>query len=566
VTNQLLNDRYQIISTLGSGGFGETFLAEDIQMPSRRRCVVKRLRPTQNDPALTKLIQERFQREAAILETLSGGSKQIPQLYAYFYLASDGQFYIVQEWVDGDTLSALVAKNGRLDETAVRKILTDILPVFSYIHSRSIVHRDIKPDNIILRHSDRLPVLIDFGAVREAMGTVFNSQGQPTQSIVIGTPGYMPSEQSIGRPVYSSDLYSLGLTAIYLLTGQQPTDLPSDPSSAEILWRSQAPQVSSSFAQILDRAISYHHRDRYATAADFLGALTGAAATAPSHPVNIPSSNSNVATYAVAPANAAPASAPTRSTSDTKKLIIGGAIAATILGGTMGTALWMNNAKVSNNSSNSASSPSAAAVPAAPLSTATPISPSPEASPSGQPSATDNRTPISSTPAAPRPNSSKPSTANPSNPAPQASATKAAASPPATLTPPSAQYDTPSNASNTPSAANNNVDPTNTIEAYYNDINNRDYKTAWSKLPQDLQADRQVHPAGYSSFESWWNSVEAIEIRNVQLLNRTAQSSEVIAKTNYRMKNGQVRPYRLHYWLGWNEATQKWEITKIRSK
>jgi serine/threonine protein kinase, bacterial len=274
-----------------------------------------------------------------------------------------------------------------------------------------------------------------------------------------------------------------------------------------------------------------------------------------------------VATYAVAPANAAPASAPARATSDTKKLILGGAIAATILGGTMGTALLMNNAKVSNNSSNSASSPSAAAVPAAPLSTATPISPSPEASSSGQPAATDNRTPSSITPAAPRPNSSKPASANPSNPAPQAAATKAAASPPATSTPPSARYDTSSTAPNTPSAANNNnQNPTNTIEAYYNDLNNRDYKTAWSKLPQDLQADRQVHPAGYSSFESWWNSVEAIEIRNVQLLNRTAQSSEAIAETNYRMKNGQVRPYRLHYWLGWNEAAQKWEITKIRSK
>ncbi len=71
------------------------------------------------------------------------------------------------------------------------------------------------------------------------MGTVMNSQGQPTQSIVIGTPGYMPSEQSIGRPVYGSDLYSLGLTAIYLLTGKQPSDLPTDPNSAEILWRTK---------------------------------------------------------------------------------------------------------------------------------------------------------------------------------------------------------------------------------------------------------------------------------------------------------------------------------------
>ncbi len=94
---------------------------------------------------------------------LSGSSRQIPALYAYFYSEIDQQYYIVQEWIDGDTLSALVSKQGILNESQVRHILTDILPVFSYIHSRSIVHRDIKPDNIILRHSDQLPVLIDFG-------------------------------------------------------------------------------------------------------------------------------------------------------------------------------------------------------------------------------------------------------------------------------------------------------------------------------------------------------------------------------------------------------------------
>jgi serine/threonine protein kinase, bacterial len=564
VTNQLLSDRYQIISTLGSGGFGETFLAEDTQMPSRRRCVVKRLRPTQNDPALTKLIQERFQREAAILETLSGGSKQIPQLYAYFYLASDSQFYIVQEWVDGDTLSALVAKNGRMDEPAVRKILTDILPVFSYIHSRSIIHRDIKPDNIILCHSDKLPVLIDFGAVREAMGTVFNSQGQPTQSIVIGTPGYMPSEQSIGRPVFNSDLYSLGLTAIYLLTGQHPTDLPSDPSSAEILWRNQAPQISSSFAQILDRAISYHHRDRYATAADFLAALTVPAATVQpnSHPVNnIP--NSNVATYAVSPANTAQANTPAQPASNNKKLLIGGAIATTILGGTFATALLLNSSKNSNNSSNSVSPPSVAAVSASPVPTTTPISPSAEVSPTVQSSAPASNTPIRNAPSS---SASKPPIATPSNPIPisQSPIAKPTASPPATLAPPSVQYSTPSS---TPTAATNNMpDPANAITSYYSDINSRNYKTAWSKLPPDLQDDRQVHPEGFSSFESWWNSVEAIDVRNVRILNQTPKSSEAMVQMDYRMKNGRVQPYRLHYWLGWNEATQKWEITKIRSK
>ncbi|WP_414528141.1 protein kinase domain-containing protein [Nodularia chucula] len=269
--HELLNNRYQVIRTLGSGGFGETFLAEDTQMPSQRRCVIKQLRPIQNNPQIYQLVQERFQREAAILEDLGGCTDQIPTLYAYFQ--SDGQFYLVQEWISGDTLTAKLQKQGLFSEGAVREILVDLLPVLEYVHSQRIVHRDIKPDNIMVRHHDGKSVLIDFGAVRESMGTVVNSQGNPTSSIVIGTPGYMPSEQAAGRPVYSSDLYSLGLTAIYLLTGKQPQQLESDSQTGEIVWRQNALQVDSTLAGVLDKAIAYHPRERYSNATAMLDAL-----------------------------------------------------------------------------------------------------------------------------------------------------------------------------------------------------------------------------------------------------------------------------------------------------
>ncbi|MFN6476147.1 protein kinase domain-containing protein [Nostoc sp. DedQUE07] len=271
MTIQLLNDRYQVIRTLGAGGFGETYLAEDTYMPSKRHCVVKQLRPIHNNPQIYQLVQERFQREAAILEELGGTNDQIPALYAYF--SSGGQFYLVQEWVEGDTLTAKVQKQGLFSEGAVQELFMNLLPVLDYVHSKYIVHRDIKPDNIIVRHWDGKPVLIDFGAVRESMGTVVNSQGNPTSSIVIGTPGYMPSEQAAGRPVYSSDLYSLGMTVIYLLTGKQAQHLETDSQTGEIVWRQYASHVSPLMARVIDRAIAYHPRDRYPTARAMLDSL-----------------------------------------------------------------------------------------------------------------------------------------------------------------------------------------------------------------------------------------------------------------------------------------------------
>ncbi|MBW4494829.1 MAG: YARHG domain-containing protein [Oscillatoria princeps RMCB-10] len=270
MTPALLNNRYRIIKALGAGGFGETFLAEDTQMPSSRRCVIKQLKPVANNPQIYELVRERFGREAAILEELGEGNSQIPRLYAYF---SEGdRFYLVQEWVDGETLSQKLETSGVMSESSVRALLVSMLPVLEFVHSKRIVHRDIKPDNIIVRRRDGVPVLIDFGAVKETMGTVVNSQGNATSSIVIGTPGFMPSEQAAGRPLYSSDLYSLGLTAIYLLTGKVPQEL-ADPVAGEFVWHRHALSVSREFAAVLDKAIQFGPRERYTTAREMLDAL-----------------------------------------------------------------------------------------------------------------------------------------------------------------------------------------------------------------------------------------------------------------------------------------------------
>ncbi|MBW4477833.1 MAG: serine/threonine protein kinase [Tolypothrix brevis GSE-NOS-MK-07-07A] len=269
MTQTFLSDRYRIISILGSGGFCETFLAEDTQMPSGRTCVIKQLKPVANNPHIHQLVQRRFQREAAILEELGGASKQIPTLYAYFQ--EDEQFYLVQEWVSGQTLTQKVKESGCLRESEVRSILISLLEVLKYVHSKGIIHRDIKPDNVILRSSDNKPVLIDFGAVRETMATVVNSEGNISSSIVVGTTGFMPNEQAAGRPVFASDLYSLGLTVIYLLTGKMPEQLATDSYTAENIWDREI--VSPNLAAVLDKAIRFDVRERFHSAEAMLNAL-----------------------------------------------------------------------------------------------------------------------------------------------------------------------------------------------------------------------------------------------------------------------------------------------------
>lgn len=283
----LLNNRYRVIDVLGTGGFGTTYLAEDTHMPSSRRCAIKQLKPMTNNPQVYQIVQDRFKREAAILEELGESNNQIPRLYAYF--EAEGQFYLVQEWIEGETLTQKLQHEGRQSETSVKEILLKILPALEYVHSRRIVHRDIKPDNIILRHSNNVPVLIDFGAVREIMGTIVTSGENTTPSIIIGTPGFMASEQSTGRPVYASDLYSLGLTAIYLLTGKTPQALEIDPVTRKYIWEPLTLGVSRSFATILDKAIQSHPRDRFITAREMLEALkSDVPATIPYYPPTLP--------------------------------------------------------------------------------------------------------------------------------------------------------------------------------------------------------------------------------------------------------------------------------------
>ncbi|MGD1936545.1 MAG: protein kinase [Cyanophyceae cyanobacterium] len=297
----LLGGRYQVLRALGRGGFGETFLAKDLQMPSARECVIKQLKPLTSDAATYNLIRDRFAREAEVLEKLGERSPQIPRLYAYF--TEGGEFYLVQEWVNGDTLTQRLNREGRWSPTAVDNLLRQLLPVLETVHSCGIIHRDLKPDNIIVRHQDQRPFLIDFGAVKETMGAQINTQGSPVSSIVVGTPGFMPPEQAAGRPGYASDLYSLGWTAIYLLTGCFPEEFPADPHTGDLIWSDTLKTLPPNLRACLEGSTHSYPRSRFGSANDMLTTLIGRSPAPQPNP--IPASARPIAPPPLPPSSAA---------------------------------------------------------------------------------------------------------------------------------------------------------------------------------------------------------------------------------------------------------------------
>ena len=282
--SHLLDNRYRVIKTLGSGGFGETYLAEDTKMPSNRQCVIKQLKPVADNPQMYELLQQRFQREAAVLEHLGEESRYIPKLYASF--TENGLFYLVQEWIEGLTLAESVERQGAWQEPAIRALMIGVLHTLIYVHDRGIIHRDIKPDNIILRNGE--PVLIDFGAVKETLNVnTIPNIAHTARSIVIGTPGFMASEQAAGRPFFASDLYSLAITAIFALTAKYPQQIGTNPATGELNWQPYleaiSQGVSTELQAVFAKALQFDPRDRYSSAQEMLAALqTGTASHAPS--------------------------------------------------------------------------------------------------------------------------------------------------------------------------------------------------------------------------------------------------------------------------------------------
>jgi serine/threonine-protein kinase len=211
-----------------------------------------------------------LEREAKTLGRI-GTHPQIPALLDYFLL--DGDFYLVQEFVSGQTLEQEVQEKGIFSEASVKQFLSEMLPILEYLQRQKVIHRDIKPSNILRRSQDKRLVLIDFGAVKDEVQPVFVGAGNTAlTSFSIGTPGYAPPEQLALRPVFSSDIYALGATCLYLMTGQKPRDLGFNTETGELLWRKHI-QVSEEFARVLGRMLELAVRNRFRTANEVLRAM-----------------------------------------------------------------------------------------------------------------------------------------------------------------------------------------------------------------------------------------------------------------------------------------------------
>lgn len=268
--NKPLGGRYKIIQQLGVGGFGQTFLAEDLHLPEHPRCVVKQLKPQVTDGESLQIARRLFDTEAKVLYRL-GSHDQIPRLLAHF--EEDREFYLAQELIEGHSLSHELLDGKVWTETRVVALLQDILHTLAFVHTEQVIHRDLKPSNLIRRSHDGKVVLIDFGAVKQTSAQLANPDTGPTHTISIGTQGYMPNEQIAGNPRFSSDIYAVGMIGIQSLTGVSPRKLLQDPRTGEIDWHSHAEHIHPKLREFLDRMVRYDFRDRYATATEALDAL-----------------------------------------------------------------------------------------------------------------------------------------------------------------------------------------------------------------------------------------------------------------------------------------------------
>lgn len=256
----MLVGRYRILGHLKSDGFRITYLAEDVLLPGNPQCVVKQFKPKESDSLTLETARNLFDTEAQVLNTL-GNHAQIPRLLASF--EQNEEFYLIEEFIDGDNLDQKLANNQRLTEEEAIALVRDVLEVLKFSHHQDVIHGDIKPSHIILSQDGKV-VLTGFGFVKQINTEVVTAEGKINYILPVDSDGYMPNETQEGKPHFSSDIYALGMTAIHALCGTPPSKLEKDPQTGEVIWHEET-KISDRFLAILDKMVKSHHSDRYQT-------------------------------------------------------------------------------------------------------------------------------------------------------------------------------------------------------------------------------------------------------------------------------------------------------------
>jgi len=270
----ILNGRYRPIRVLGQGGFGATFVARNMALPGEPVCAVKQLRVASDNPQVIDRARRLFKREATALGKI-GNHPQVPSLLDYF--EDHYQFYLVQEYIKGWTLKQEVKRSGVFDEAKICSFLQETLTLLKYFQDQEVIHRDIKPANIIRRSIDNHLVFIDFGAVKDEVSQTMlrdDHDDNPNTTFAIGTPGFAPPEQMSLRPIFASDIYALGATCLYLMTGQSPKRFGYNPMTGALNWRDHI-YVSDGLGQLLTKMLEPTIQRRYSSAALVLNDLQG---------------------------------------------------------------------------------------------------------------------------------------------------------------------------------------------------------------------------------------------------------------------------------------------------
>ncbi len=266
MSNQLLGERYRVVKVLSQGIFCQTYTVEDTYLSDRPICILKHFLPSSRCAIPVEIRRRLFIREIEALAKL-GECDSVPNLLDSF--EDNLEFYLVQEFIEGHPLSAELLTGQRWSEGKVLQMLQQMLSILDFVHNHGLIHRDVKPNNILRRKQDHRLILIDFGAVKPIWNELF---ADTNTTIAIGTPGYMPYEQELGKPRPSSDIYALGMIAIQALTGVHPTKLPEDGHTGEVIWQHLA-LVSPELAAVVNKMVHYRFQDRYQSAKEVLDAL-----------------------------------------------------------------------------------------------------------------------------------------------------------------------------------------------------------------------------------------------------------------------------------------------------